>query len=132
MDCSVYVAKKALISCAITVQLICAFVFAYAKSRFLMARLILWIILVTNLSMKTSQTFCFFLALTFITKIPPLFHASDRISCTPTIFCFFHKCCKLLKLSQIASFFLFNGETGTTSASTSLNMLNNLSHRNIL
>ena len=30
-----YVAKrKALISCAVTVQLICAFVFAYAKSRF--------------------------------------------------------------------------------------------------
>ena len=30
-----YVAKtKPLISCAVTVQLICAFVFAYAKSRF--------------------------------------------------------------------------------------------------
>ena len=30
-----YVAKtKALFSCAVTVQLICAFVFAYAKSRF--------------------------------------------------------------------------------------------------
>ena len=30
-----YVAKtKALISCAVTAQLICAFVFAYAKSRF--------------------------------------------------------------------------------------------------
>ena len=35
MDCTVYVAKtKALISCAVTVQLICAFVFAYAESRF--------------------------------------------------------------------------------------------------
>ena len=34
-DCTIYVAKtKALISCAVTVQLICAFVFAYAKSRF--------------------------------------------------------------------------------------------------
>ena len=31
----VYVAKtKALISCAVTAQLICGFVFAYAKSRF--------------------------------------------------------------------------------------------------
>ena len=35
MNCSIYVAKtKALISCAVTVQLICVFVFAYAKSRF--------------------------------------------------------------------------------------------------
>ena len=34
-DCTIYVAKtKALMSCAVTVQLICAFVFAYAKSRF--------------------------------------------------------------------------------------------------
>ena len=34
-DCTIYVAKtKALISCGITVQLICTFVFAYAKSRF--------------------------------------------------------------------------------------------------
>ena len=32
-DCTICVAKtKALISCAVTVQLICAFVFAYAKS----------------------------------------------------------------------------------------------------
>ena len=35
MDCTIYVAKtKALISCAVTAQLICAFVFAYTKSRF--------------------------------------------------------------------------------------------------
>ena len=35
MDCSIYVAKtKALISCAVTVQLISVFVFAYAKKRF--------------------------------------------------------------------------------------------------
>ena len=34
MDCTIYVAKtKVLISCAVTAQLICAFVFAYAKSR---------------------------------------------------------------------------------------------------
>ena len=34
-DCTIYVAKtKALISCAVTAQLICAFVFVYAKSRF--------------------------------------------------------------------------------------------------
>ena len=34
-DCTIYVAKtKALISCAVTAQLICAFVFACAKSRF--------------------------------------------------------------------------------------------------
>ena len=34
-DCSIYVAKtKALISCAVTAQLICVFVFAYAKIRF--------------------------------------------------------------------------------------------------
>ena len=34
MDCSVNeVETKVLISCRITVQLICAFVFAYAKSR---------------------------------------------------------------------------------------------------
>ena len=34
-DCSIYVAKtKGLISCAVTTQLICGFVFAYAKSLF--------------------------------------------------------------------------------------------------
>ena len=34
-DCTIYVVKtKAQISCAVTAQLICAFVFAYAKSRF--------------------------------------------------------------------------------------------------
>ena len=34
-DCTYHVVKtKALISCAVTVQLICAFVFTYAKSRF--------------------------------------------------------------------------------------------------
>ena len=34
-DCTNYVAKtKELISCAVTAQLICAFVFAYANSRF--------------------------------------------------------------------------------------------------
>ena len=33
-DCTIYVAKaKALISCAVTAQLICSFVLAYAKSR---------------------------------------------------------------------------------------------------
>ena len=35
MVCTIYMAKtKALISCEVTVQLICAFVFAYEKSRF--------------------------------------------------------------------------------------------------
>ena len=35
MDSAIYVAKtKALISCTVIVQLICAFVFAYVKSRF--------------------------------------------------------------------------------------------------
>ena len=35
MDCIIYLAKsKALISCAVTAQLICAFVFAYAKISF--------------------------------------------------------------------------------------------------
>ena len=34
-DCTIYIAKtKVLISCRITEQLICAFVFSYAKSRF--------------------------------------------------------------------------------------------------
>ena len=34
-DCTVYVAKtKALISCAVTAQLICAFVFTYEKINF--------------------------------------------------------------------------------------------------
>ena len=34
MDCTIYLAKtKALISCAVTAQLICVFVFAYPKSR---------------------------------------------------------------------------------------------------
>ena len=34
-DCTIYVAKtKSLISCAVTAQLICVFVFAYAKGRF--------------------------------------------------------------------------------------------------
>ena len=34
-DCTIYIAKtKALISFAVTVKLICVFVFAYAKSRF--------------------------------------------------------------------------------------------------
>ena len=33
--CTIYVAKtKALMSCVVTAQLICAFVFAYAKNRF--------------------------------------------------------------------------------------------------
>ena len=33
-DCTIHVAKtKALISCAVTAQLICVFVFAYSKSR---------------------------------------------------------------------------------------------------
>ena len=35
MECSIYVAKtKGLISCAVTAELICGFVFAYAKSWF--------------------------------------------------------------------------------------------------
>ena len=35
MDCTIRIAKtKALISCAVTAQLICVFVFAYAKSWF--------------------------------------------------------------------------------------------------
>ena len=35
MECTIYEVKtKTLISCAVTVQLICAFVFAYANSRF--------------------------------------------------------------------------------------------------
>ena len=35
MDCTNYVVKtKALVSCAVTAQLICRFVFPYAKSRF--------------------------------------------------------------------------------------------------
>ena len=35
MDCTIYVVKtKTQISCTVTSQLICAFVFAYAKSRF--------------------------------------------------------------------------------------------------
>ena len=39
MHCSISVSKtKALISCAVTVQLICTFVFAYANSRFPHAR----------------------------------------------------------------------------------------------
>ena len=34
-DCNTYIAKtKALISCAVTAQLICTLVFVYAKSRF--------------------------------------------------------------------------------------------------
>ena len=40
-DCSIFVAENALISCADTAQLICAFVFAYAKIGFLITRLIL-------------------------------------------------------------------------------------------
>ena len=39
MDCTMCVTKaKTLISCAVTAQLICAFVFAYAKTDFLMTR----------------------------------------------------------------------------------------------
>ena len=35
MDCTIHIAKtKALISCTVTAQLICVFVFAYAKTRF--------------------------------------------------------------------------------------------------
>ena len=42
-DCTIYVAKtKALISCAVTAKLTCAFVFPYAKSFFLMTRLIFY------------------------------------------------------------------------------------------
>ena len=41
MNCTTYVAKiKALISFAVTAKLICAFVFAYAKTGFLTTRLI--------------------------------------------------------------------------------------------
>ena len=41
LDCSIHVAKtKALISYAVNAQLICAFVFAYANSRFLLTLLI--------------------------------------------------------------------------------------------
>ena len=41
MYCTIYVAKtKVLICCAVTAQLICNFVFAYAKAGFLMRRLI--------------------------------------------------------------------------------------------
>ena len=40
-DCTICVAKtNALVSCAVTAQLICAIVFAYAKSGFLMRRLL--------------------------------------------------------------------------------------------
>ena len=43
MDCSILVSKtKALISCAVTAQLICAFVFAYEKNGFLMTGLIFY------------------------------------------------------------------------------------------
>ena len=36
MDCTIFVLKnKALIRCAVTAQLICAFFFTYAKIRFL-------------------------------------------------------------------------------------------------
>ena len=39
-DCTIYVARtKPPISCMVTVQLICAFVFAYAKAGFLMTQL---------------------------------------------------------------------------------------------
>ena len=35
MDCTIRIAEtKVLISCAVTAQLICVFVFAYAKSQF--------------------------------------------------------------------------------------------------
>ena len=41
MDCTICVTKtKTLISCAVTAQLICAFVFAYAKADFLTTQLI--------------------------------------------------------------------------------------------
>ena len=41
-DCTIYVAKiKALISCTVTAQLICVFVFAFAKAGFLMTQLVL-------------------------------------------------------------------------------------------
>ena len=43
-DCTIRVAKtKALISCAVTAQLICAFVFALQKSGFLVTRLKIFI-----------------------------------------------------------------------------------------
>ena len=43
MNCNICVAKtKALISCAVTAQLICVFVFAYAKAGFLTTKLILF------------------------------------------------------------------------------------------
>ena len=38
--CTIYIAtRKALISCVVTAQLICAFVFTYAESRFFMMQL---------------------------------------------------------------------------------------------
>ena len=62
-DCTTYVAKtKALISFTVTVQLICVFVFAYAKSRFShdAAQFILVSILLFLLKVKSLYLFYLF------------------------------------------------------------------------
>ena len=56
MDCTIRVAKtKALISFAVTAKLICAFVFAYAKSRSSHTRLNVY--LVVSVFVETPEIF---------------------------------------------------------------------------
>ena len=66
MECTIRIAKtKALISCAVTAQLICVFVFAYAKAGFLITRLIDFCIQIIFMNRTVSfnmsiRKFCYF------------------------------------------------------------------------
>ena len=58
-DCTIYVAKiKALSSCMVTVQLICTFVFAYAKAGFLMTLLNCLVGMTLAISLLTYSSHC--------------------------------------------------------------------------
>ena len=60
MDCTICIAKtEALISCAVSVQLIWALVFAYAKSRFSHDMAHLSLLLCQNNFQHKSALFCF-------------------------------------------------------------------------
>ena len=68
-DCTIYVVKtKALISCAVTTQLICVFVFAYAKSRFSHNEAHLWHVSAGQLCIHIK--YIIFKLITIVTYVP--------------------------------------------------------------
>ena len=94
-DCTICIVKtKALISCAVIVQLICAFVFTYAKSRFshdaaqmLQDGSLVWLFrdAIKNLSILTQILSLFLLALFCLTmrNTQPAKYQSKIETCFP-------------------------------------------------